>query len=62
MAFCLKTDAGVQRAIWLHVRSTPLFRDVEEKRAGRGIDALDETIRRWFLKFGRTADRVVRPK
>ena len=29
------------------------YRDVEELLAERGIDVSNETVRRWFLKFGR---------
>jgi len=29
------------------------FRDVEDLLAERGIEAADETVRRWFLKSGR---------
>ena len=40
-------------AIWLYARFTLSFRDVEELLAERGVDASNETVRRWFLKFGR---------
>jgi len=43
----------IQHAVWLYARFTLSFRDVEELLAERGIDVWNETVRRWFLKFGR---------
>ncbi len=43
----------IQHAVWLYARFTLSFRDVEELLAERGIDVSNETVRRWFLKFGR---------
>ena len=43
----------IQLAVWLYARFTLSFRDVEDLPAGRGIDVSNETVRRWFLKFGR---------
>jgi len=43
----------IQHALWLHARFTLSFRDVEDLLAERGIDVSNETVRRWFLKFGR---------
>ena len=43
----------IQHAVWLYARFTLSFRDVEELLAERGIDVSNETLRRWFLKFGR---------
>ncbi len=43
----------IQHAVWLYVRFTLSYRDVEELLAERGIDVSNETIRRWVLKFGR---------
>ena len=42
-----------QHAVWLYARFTLSFRDVQELLAERGIDISNETVRRWFLKFGR---------
>lgn len=42
-----------QRAVWLCVRFTPSYRDVEERLAERGIEVANETIRRWVPRFGR---------
>jgi putative transposase len=43
----------IKHAVWLYARFTLSFRDVEELLAERGIDVSNETVRRWFLKFGR---------
>ena len=42
----------IQHAIWLYLRFTLSYRDVEELLAERGLDISDETVRRWVLKFG----------
>ena len=42
----------IQHAIWLYIRFTLSYRDVEELLAERGLDLSYETIRRWVLKFG----------
>src|SRR4051794_4985374 len=42
----------IQHAVWLYVRFTLSYRDVEELLAERGLDVSYETIRRWVLKFG----------
>jgi transposase-like protein len=42
-----------QNAVWLDARFTLSDRDVEDVLAERGIDVSNETVRRWFLKFGR---------
>ena len=39
-------------AVWLYARFTLSFRDVEELLAERGLEVSNETVRRWFLKFG----------
>ena len=39
-------------AVWLYVRFTLSYRDVEDLLAERGIDVSYETVRRWVLKFG----------
>ncbi len=43
----------IMNAAWLCARFTLSFRDVEEMLAERGVDVSNETVRRWFLKFGR---------
>src|SRR4029077_6795917 len=39
-------------AIWLYLRFTLSYRDVEELLAKRGLDISYETVQRWVLKFG----------
>src|SRR5947199_6244622 len=55
----------IQHAIWLYLRFTLSFRDVEELLAERGIDVSHETIRRWVTVFGPMIARrlrAMRPK
>ena len=42
----------IRHAVWLYLRFTLSYRDVEELLAERGLDLSYETIRRWVLKFG----------
>jgi len=42
----------IQHAIWLYLRFTLSYHDVEELLAERGFDIPYETVRRWLLKFG----------
>jgi putative transposase len=42
----------IRQAIWLYLRFTLSYRDVEELLADRGLGVSYETIRRWVLKFG----------
>jgi putative transposase len=43
----------IQQAIWLYLRFTLSYRDVEELLAERGLQVSYETVRRWVLKFAR---------
>ena len=43
----------IRQAVWLYLRFTLSFRDVEDLMAQRGIDLSYETIRMWTRKFGR---------
>lgn len=53
----------IMNAVWLYARFTLSFRDVEETLAERGVDASNETVRCWFLKFGRLiASHLRRPR
>ena len=54
------SPAVILHAVWLYARFTLSFRDVEELLAERGVDASNETVRRWFLKFGRLVSRNLR--
>ncbi len=42
----------IRHAVWLYVRFTLSYRDVEDLLAERGPDVSYETVRRWVLKFG----------
>ena len=42
----------IRHAVWLYVRFTLSYRDVEDLLAERGLDVSYETVRRWVLKFG----------
>ena len=42
----------IQHAIWLYLRFTLSFRDVEDLLAERGIMISYETVRRWVNHFG----------
>src|SRR6202521_2036939 len=52
--------AIIQHAVWLYLRFTLSYRDVEELLAERGLDVSYETVRRWVLKFGRLIARNLR--
>src|ERR671928_2113460 len=42
----------IQHAVWLYLRFTLSYRDVEDLLAERGVEISYETIRRWVRKFG----------
>jgi len=42
----------IQHAIWLSLRFTLSYRDVEDLLAERGVEIAYETVRRWVMKFG----------
>ena len=44
----------IHQAVWLYLRFTLSFRDVEDLLAERGIVVSYETIRRWVNHFGPT--------
>jgi transposase-like protein len=46
--------------VWLYLRFTLSYRDVEELLAERGLDVSYETIRRWVGKFGPAIARNLR--
>ena len=50
----------IQHAIWLDLRFTLSYRDVEELLAERGLGISYETVRRWVLKFGSGIARKLR--
>jgi hypothetical protein len=51
---------AIRHAVWLYARFTLSYRDVEDLLAERGLDISYETLRRWFLKFGRPIARNLR--
>src|ERR687892_637917 len=50
----------IRHAVWLYLRFTLSYRDVEELLAERGIAVTYETVRRWVLKFGPALARNLR--
>jgi putative transposase len=52
----------IQHAIWLYLRFTLSYRDVEELLAERGLDISYETVLRWVRKFGPAIARRRRPR
>jgi transposase-like protein len=50
----------IQHAIWLYLRFTLSYRDVEELLAERGLNMSYETVRRWVVKFGPVIARNLR--
>jgi len=42
----------IRHTVWLYLRFTLSYRDVEDLLAERGLEVSNETIRRWVLKFG----------
>ena len=52
----------IQQAVWLYLRFTLSYRDVEDLLAERGLDISYETVRRWVLKFGPLIARKLRQR
>jgi putative transposase len=52
----------IQHGIWLYLRFTLSYRDVEDLLAERGLDVSYETVRRWVLKFGPLIARNLRQR
>src|SRR5260221_10381256 len=52
--------AVIQHAVWLYLRFTLSYRDVEELLAERGLDISYESVRSWVLKFGPVIARALR--
>jgi len=52
----------IQYAVWLYLRFTLSYRDVEELLAQRGIDLSYESVRSWVLKFGPMIARRLRQR
>src|ERR687890_2709959 len=52
----------IRHVVWLYLRFTLSFRDVEELLAERGIVVTYESIRRWVLTFGPMIARRLRAR
>jgi putative transposase len=52
--------AIIQHAVWVYLRFTLSYRDVEEFLAERGLDISYETVQCWVLKFGPVIARRLR--
>src|SRR6202140_3466134 len=50
----------IQHAVWLYLRFTLSYRDVEELLAKRELDISYESVRSWVLKFGPAIARTLR--
>jgi transposase-like protein len=50
----------IKHAVWLYLRFTLSYRDVEDLLAERGLMVSNETIRRWVLKFAPLIARNLR--
>ena len=50
----------IRHAVWLYLRFSLSYRDVEELLAKRGIDTSYESVRRWVDKFGPAFARNLR--
>ena len=50
----------IQHAVWLYLRFTLSYRDVEDLLAERGLDISYESVRSWVLKFGPAIARGLR--
>jgi hypothetical protein len=50
----------IRQAVWLYLRFTLGYRDVEELLAERGLEVSYETVRCWVVKFGPAIARRLR--
>ena len=50
----------IRHAVWLYLRFTLSYRDVEDLLAERGLMVSNESIRRWVFKFGPIIARNLR--
>ena len=50
----------IRHTVWLYLRFTLSYRDVEDLLAERGLDVSYESVRRWVLKFGPLFARELR--
>ena len=54
--------AIIRHTVWLYLRFTLSYRDVEDLLAERGLDVFYESVRQWVLKFGPLFARELRCK
>ncbi len=52
----------IQRSVWMYLRFTLSFRDVEDLLAECGIRVTYESVRRWVLTFGPGIARRLRAR
>src|ERR687894_2424682 len=52
----------IRQAVWLYLRFTLSYRDVEDLPAERGLEVSYEPVRRWVLKFGPAIARRLRQR
>jgi len=52
----------ISHCVWLYLRFSLSFRDVEELMAQRGVVVTYETVRQWCLKFGQTDANELRKR
>lgn len=52
----------IQRAVWMYLRFTLSYRDVEDLLAERGVEVSYKTIRRWVTTFGPVIARRLRAR
>src|SRR3954462_2942450 len=52
----------IQHAIWIYLRFTLSYRDVEEVLAERGLHGSYEPVRPWVVKLGPRIARNLRPR
>jgi transposase-like protein len=52
----------IHRAIWMYLRFTLSYRDIEDLLAERGIEVSYETIRRWVITLGPMIARRLRAR
>jgi putative transposase len=49
----------IQHAVWLYLRFTLSYRDIEDLLSERRLDISYETVRRWVAKFGPLSARAL---
>src|SRR5215211_6160915 len=50
----------IRHAVWLYLRFTLSYRNIEELLSERGLEVSYETVRRWVIKFGPAVARNLR--